>query len=192
MIRFSPSSLVTIMNGSRSSSRSGSYGHLSAGNGNRFLIISLITKYYHSDILLWKFLYKYYIVLGQLSPVVPVSSRISPAPVLPHFNQFHLMRQGYAPYLLPSNHSLAQQPLFPGHITPSSPSTKVSVKTSIQSCLILVSQIYNFWNLISSFCNRQSFKRFLDGLLSSGFIKCITVIMIILSIKRKSKRQQEK
>ncbi|XP_054721238.1 zinc finger protein GLI3-like [Uloborus diversus] len=32
MIRFSPCSLVSIMNGSRSSSRSGSYGHLSAGS----------------------------------------------------------------------------------------------------------------------------------------------------------------
>ena len=31
MIRFSPNSLVSIMNGSRSSSASGSYGHLSAG-----------------------------------------------------------------------------------------------------------------------------------------------------------------
>uniref|UniRef100_T1JJ29 C2H2-type domain-containing protein n=1 Tax=Strigamia maritima TaxID=126957 RepID=T1JJ29_STRMM len=31
MIRFSPNSLVSIMNGSRSSSTSGSYGHLSAG-----------------------------------------------------------------------------------------------------------------------------------------------------------------
>lgn len=32
MIRFSPNSLVSIVNGSRSSSASGSYGHLSAGN----------------------------------------------------------------------------------------------------------------------------------------------------------------
>lgn len=31
MIRFSPNSLVSYMNGSRSSSASGSYGHLSAG-----------------------------------------------------------------------------------------------------------------------------------------------------------------
>lgn len=31
MIRFSPNSLVSFMNGSRSSSASGSYGHLSAG-----------------------------------------------------------------------------------------------------------------------------------------------------------------
>ena len=31
MIRFSPNSLASIMNGSRSSSTSGSYGHLSAG-----------------------------------------------------------------------------------------------------------------------------------------------------------------
>ena len=35
MIRFSPNSLVSIMNGSRSSSTSGSYGHLSAGNGTK-------------------------------------------------------------------------------------------------------------------------------------------------------------
>ena len=32
MIRFSPNSLVSFVNGSRSSSASGSYGHLSAGN----------------------------------------------------------------------------------------------------------------------------------------------------------------
>jgi len=32
MIRFSPNSLASIVNGSRSSSASGSYGHLSAGN----------------------------------------------------------------------------------------------------------------------------------------------------------------
>jgi hypothetical protein len=31
MIRFSPNSLVSLVNGSRSSSASGSYGHLSAG-----------------------------------------------------------------------------------------------------------------------------------------------------------------
>lgn len=31
MIRFSPNSLASIVNGSRSSSASGSYGHLSAG-----------------------------------------------------------------------------------------------------------------------------------------------------------------
>lgn len=36
MIRFSPNSLVSIMNGSRSSSTSGSYGHLSAGTATCF------------------------------------------------------------------------------------------------------------------------------------------------------------
>ena len=34
LIRFSPNSLVSFMNGSRSSSASGSYGHLSAGKLN--------------------------------------------------------------------------------------------------------------------------------------------------------------
>jgi hypothetical protein len=38
MIRFSPNSLVSIMNGSRSSSTSGSYGHLSAGKYNGCVI----------------------------------------------------------------------------------------------------------------------------------------------------------
>lgn len=46
MIRFSPNSLVSIMNGSRSSSTSGSYGHLSAGQfciHFYFLLVSIFT-----------------------------------------------------------------------------------------------------------------------------------------------------
>jgi transcriptional activator cubitus interruptus len=39
MIRFSPNSLVSFMNGSRSSSASGSYGHLSAGQSTLFIYI---------------------------------------------------------------------------------------------------------------------------------------------------------
>ena len=43
MIRFSPNSLASIVNGSRSSSASGSYGHLSAGEQpNQFMTQLLI------------------------------------------------------------------------------------------------------------------------------------------------------
>lgn len=87
MIRFSPNSLVSFMNGSRSSSASGSYGHLSAASSRAYMTIQ-DSK------------------LRTLSPAIGVP----PPPVPPHFQQLHqLMRQGV---LAPPATAHPTQPFF--------------------------------------------------------------------------------
>ncbi|XP_050691009.1 transcriptional activator cubitus interruptus-like isoform X3 [Eriocheir sinensis] len=79
MIRFSPNSLVSIMNGSRSSSASGSYGHLSAGE-------------------------RLYLPTGAISPALGMHPGVGAATHLQQL-QAHLMRGASlpgSPFLAPS------------------------------------------------------------------------------------------
>ncbi|XP_045128464.1 transcriptional activator cubitus interruptus-like isoform X3 [Portunus trituberculatus] len=82
MIRFSPNSLVSIMNGSRSSSASGSYGHLSAGE-------------------------RLYFPSGAISPALGMHPGVGAATHLQQL-QAHLMRGAS----LPSSPFLAPSPLL--------------------------------------------------------------------------------
>lgn len=78
MIRFSPNSLASIVNGSRSSSASGSYGHLSAG------ALSPALSAVHPSMHLQQLQAHLIRSAGSLLPLPPTSAPPHPMYSLPH------------------------------------------------------------------------------------------------------------
>ena len=116
VLRFSSNSLVSLVNASRSSTASGSYGHLSAGKLR--IEIKYVCKLKNALQIVNQF---YFRKLGAISPAVSLHH----SAIAPHLQQLqaHLLRSS-------SNSSLLLQPLTPVAHLSGSPS-QMSQHTSL-------------------------------------------------------------